>query len=100
MMSKQQNLAFVFPGQGSQSVGMLNSLSASYPEVKQTFDKASMVLGRDLWGLATNGPENDLNQTQNTQPLMLAAGVAVWEVWCKQSDIRPGWLAGHSLGEY
>lgn len=99
-MSNQQNLAFVFPGQGSQSLGMLNLLSASYPEVKQTFDHASRVLGRDLWNLASNGPEDELNQTQNTQPLMLAAGVAVWEVWCKQSDIRPGWLAGHSLGEY
>lgn len=100
MSGIKTNLAFVFPGQGSQSVGMLNSLSASYPEVQQTFAKASMVLGRDLWDLVTNGPEDDLNQTQNTQPLMLAAGMAVWEVWCKQSDIRPGWLAGHSLGEY
>jgi [acyl-carrier-protein] S-malonyltransferase len=100
-MSKQQkNLAFVFPGQGSQSVGMLNQLAASYPEVKQTFDKASFVLGYNLWELVTNGTEDELNQTQNTQPIMLAAGVAVWEVWCKHSEIRPAWMAGHSLGEY
>jgi [acyl-carrier-protein] S-malonyltransferase len=100
-MSKQQkNLAFVFPGQGSQSVGMLTQLAANYPEVKQTFDKASFVLGRDLWKLVTEGSEDTLNQTQNTQPVMLAAGVAVWQIWCKQSEIRPTWMAGHSLGEY
>jgi [acyl-carrier-protein] S-malonyltransferase len=100
MSEQQKNLAFVFPGQGSQSVGMLSQLAASYPEVKQTFDKASFVLGRDIWDLVTNGTEDELNQTQNTQPVMLAAGVAVWEVWCKHSAIRPAWMAGHSLGEY
>jgi [acyl-carrier-protein] S-malonyltransferase len=100
MRGQQKNLAFVFPGQGSQSVGMLTQLAASYPEVKQTFDKASFVLGRNLWDLVVNGPEEKLNQTQNTQPAMLAAGVAVWEVWCKHSAIRPVWMAGHSLGEY
>lgn len=100
-MSKvQKKLAFVFPGQGSQSIGMLNQLAASYPEVKQTFDKASFVLGRDLWQLVSNGSEDELNQTQNTQPAMLAAGVAAWEVWCKHSEVRPAWMAGHSLGEY
>jgi [acyl-carrier-protein] S-malonyltransferase len=100
MSEQQKNLAFVFPGQGSQSVGMLTQLAASYPKVKQTFDKASFVLGRDLWNLLVNGSEDDLNQTQNTQPIMLAAGVAVWEVWCNHSTIRPTWMAGHSLGEY
>ncbi len=100
MRGQQKNLAFVFPGQGSQSVGMLTQLAVSYPEVKQTFDKASFVLGRNLWDLVVNGPEEKLNQTQNTQPAMLAAGVAVWEVWCKHSAIRPAWMAGHSLGEY
>ena len=99
-MSTQQNLAFVFPGQGSQSVSMLTELAACYPEVKKTFDKASFVLGRDLWKLVADGPEEALNQTQNTQPAMLAAGVAVWDVWCKRSAIRPAWMAGHSLGEY
>lgn len=100
MSEQQKKLAFVFPGQGSQSVGMLTQLAAEYPEVKQTFDKASFVLGRDLWALVTNGPEEELGQTQNTQPIMLAAGVAVWDVWCKNSTIRPAWMAGHSLGEY
>ena len=94
------NLAFVFPGQGSQSLGMLSELAASNEEVKQTFERASDVLGKDLWSIVANGPEEELNQTQNTQPAMLAAGVAVWEVWCKQSAIRPDWMAGHSLGEY
>ena len=100
MNSAKNNLAFVFPGQGSQSVGMLNQLASSYPEIKQTFEKASFILGKDLWKLASLGPEEELNQTQNTQPIMLSAGVAVWEIWCKQSTIRPAWMAGHSLGEY
>ncbi len=100
-MSKQHyNLAFVFPGQGSQSVGMLSALADSYPEVKQTFDRASDALGKDLWALVANGPEQELNQTQNTQPAMLAAGFAVWKVWCKHTELRPAWVAGHSLGEY
>lgn len=94
------NLAFVFPGQGSQSVGMLNELAASYPEVKQTFEQASTVLGKDLWSIVECGPEAVLNQTENTQPAMLAAGFAIWQVWCKHSAIRPAWAAGHSLGEY
>ena len=100
-MNKQmKNLAFVFPGQGSQSLGMLSDLADSHDEVKQIFGRASEVLGKDLWAIVTKGPEEDLNQTQNTQPAMLAAGVAVWEVWCKHSIIRPDWMAGHSLGEY
>jgi len=100
MNSSKNNLAFVFPGQGSQSAGMLNQLAADYPEVKQVFEKASFVLGKDLWRLVSEGPEEELNQTQNTQPVMLAAGVAVWEIWCKRSAVRPAWMAGHSLGEY
>lgn len=94
------NLAFVFPGQGSQSVGMLNDLAAAYPEVESTFERASEALGKDLWAIVANGPEQELNQTQITQPAMLAAGVAVWKIWCKHSQIRPAWMAGHSLGEY
>ncbi|MCK9619796.1 MAG: ACP S-malonyltransferase [Methylobacter sp.] len=100
MNNQIYNLAFVFPGQGSQSVGMLNDLAASYPEVKHTFERASDALGKDLWAIVAEGPEEELNQTHNTQPAMLAAGVAVWQLWCKHSNIRPAWMAGHSLGEY
>lgn len=100
MNNQIYNLAFVFPGQGSQSVGMLSDLAVSYPEVKHTFERASDALGKDLWSIVSRGPEEDLNQTHNTQPAMLAAGVAVWEVWCKHSNVRPAWMAGHSLGEY
>jgi [acyl-carrier-protein] S-malonyltransferase len=100
MNNQIYNLAFVFPGQGSQSVGMLNDLAASYPEVKHTFERASDALGKDLWAIVAEGPEEELNQTHNTQPAMLAAGVAVWQLWCKHSNVRPAWMAGHSLGEY
>ena len=100
MKHNNYNVAFVFPGQGSQSVGMRSELAASFPEVKHIFERASDALGCDLWALVKNGPIEALNQTQNTQPVMLAAGFAVWEVWCKQSPIRPAWVAGHSLGEY
>ncbi len=100
-MSEQvANLAFVFPGQGSQSLGMLSELAASHTEVKQVFEQASYVLNLDLWKLINKGPVELLNQTQNTQPIMLAAGIATWNVWCQQTGIRPDWVAGHSLGEY
>ena len=100
MNQNTYNLAFVFPGQGSQSIGMLSDLANEYTEIKQTFERASDALGQDLWSIVTQGPEADLNQTQITQPAMLAAGVAVWELWRKLSPIRPEWMAGHSLGEY
>ncbi|MDD5412799.1 MAG: ACP S-malonyltransferase, partial [Methylobacter sp.] len=100
MNNQTYNLAFVFPGQGSQSVGMLTDLAASYPEVRHIFERASDALGKDLWSIVAKGPEDELNQTYNTQPAMLAAGVAVWEVCRKHSNIRPSWMAGHSLGEY
>lgn len=100
MNEQHYSLAFVFPGQGSQSVGMLSKLAASYPVVKQTFAQASDVLGFDLWQMVETGSPETLNETHNTQPAMLAAGVAVWKVWCQQSPIRPAWMAGHSLGEY
>lgn len=93
------NLAFVFPGQGSQSVGMLQDLATEHSEVKQVFERASDALGKDLWALVQTS-ESELNQTHNTQPAMLAAGFAIWTVWCKQSSVRPDWVAGHSLGEY
>lgn len=93
-------LAFVFPGQGSQSVGMLSGLAAEFLLVRQTFDEASQALGFDLWQLVSSGPEEQLNQTQHTQPAMLAAGVAAWRVWRASGGPLPAFMAGHSLGEY
>ena len=93
-------LAFVFPGQGSQSVGMLAALGAAEPVVRETFDEASQVLGYDLWALAQQGPEADLGATERTQPAMLAAGVAVWRAWRAHGGALPVAMAGHSLGEY
>lgn len=98
--NQSSHLAFVFPGQGSQEVGMLAELSAQHPTVKETFAQASEVLGKDLWKIVTDNPNNELDQTHNTQPIMLAAGVAVWKIWCQLSPMRPAWMAGHSLGEY
>lgn len=100
MSEQDYKLSFVFPGQGSQSIGMLSALSEVYPLVKETFEQASESLNFDLWKLVQNGSADDLNQTHNTQPAMLAAGVAMWRVWCQNTDIRPVWAAGHSLGEY
>ncbi len=94
------SLAMVFPGQGSQSLGMLAELSAEYAAVGDTFAEASEVLGYDLWKLVQDGPEEDLNQTDRTQPAMLAAGVSVWRVWQSLDGARPSMMAGHSLGEY
>jgi [acyl-carrier-protein] S-malonyltransferase len=93
-------LAFVFPGQGSQSVGMLAALVARYPQAQAIFAQASQVLGYDLWSLVQQGPEQDLNRTQHTQPAMLAAGVAVWRLWQDRQGPAPALMAGHSLGEY
>ncbi|HET7663792.1 MAG TPA: ACP S-malonyltransferase [Rhodanobacteraceae bacterium] len=96
----QSQLAFIFPGQGSQSVGMLTELAAQYPTVEQTFAEASAGAGVDLWKIASAGPEDVLNSTENTQPALLAASVAVWRVWEERGGPRPARLAGHSLGEY
>ena len=93
-------LAFVFPGQGSQSIGMLADLAKEHSVVQQTFDAASNVLGFDLWNIAQQGPEEKLNQTDITQPAMLSAGVAVWRVWQEKQGPQPVMMAGHSLGEY
>ena len=92
--------AMVFPGQGSQSVGMLAELAASNPLVETTFGEASAALGYDLWALTQQGPAEELNKTWQTQPALLAASVAIWRVWQQQGGPRPAWLAGHSLGEY
>ncbi len=94
------DFAITFPGQGSQSVGMLADLASSFPLVGETFQEASDALGMDLWRLSQEGPVEDLNQTTNTQPAMLAAGVAVWRVWNAQGGPTPKVMAGHSLGEY
>ena len=94
------SLGFVFPGQGSQSVGMLAAMGADYVDIERTFAEASAALGFDLWQLVQNGPEDSLNRTTNTQPAMLTAGVAVWRVWQSRGGPSPDYLAGHSLGEY
>ena len=94
------SLAVVFPGQGSQSVGMLGALAAAEPLVQATFAEASHVLGYDLWQLVQYGPAELLNATERTQPAMLAAGVAVWRVWQSRGGAAPAMLAGHSLGEF
>ena len=93
-------LAMVFPGQGSQSVGMLAELAEACPLVEETFSQASGVLGYDLWERTQKGPADLLNQTSCTQPAMLTAGVATWRCWKNQTDRLPAMMAGHSLGEY
>ncbi len=95
-----QNLAFVFPGQGSQAVAMLAELAQTFSIVEETFQQASAILGYDAWQLAQHGPEEKLNQTQFTQPVLLAADVAVYRVWQQLNQAEPIYFAGHSLGEY
>lgn len=92
-------LAFVFPGQGSQSLGMMQGFDA-LPIVRETFEEAGSVLKQDMWQLVTTGPLEALNQTVNTQPAMLAAGVAVYRAWQQVGGSQPAYMAGHSLGEY
>lgn len=94
------NFAVVFPGQGSQAVGMLAELGEQFAVVKETFAEASEVLGYDLWALVQNGPAEDLNQTHRTQPALLTASVAIWRVWQQEGGAQPSVMAGHSLGEY
>lgn len=92
--------AFLFPGQGSQSIGMLADLAADYSQVLDVFDEASETLGFDLWNLCQQGPQEQLNQTEFTQPAVLAADIAVWRVWQSLGGGTPDYMAGHSLGEY
>ena len=92
-------IGIVFPGQGSQSVGMMKGFDG-HPAVRATFDEASSALGEDLWRMVTEGPEEALDLTVNTQPLMLTAGVAVWRAWRAAGGAVPAVVAGHSLGEY
>lgn len=94
------SLAFVFPGQGSQSLGMLAELGAAQALVRDTFAEASDALGYDLWALAQQGPEERLNETDKTQPAILTASVALWRLWQAEGGAQPAFVAGHSLGEY
>lgn len=95
-----EKTAFVFPGQGSQAVGMLADFASAYPQLLDTFAEASDVLGYDLWALAQSGPQEKLNLTEITQPLLLASSVAIWRIWCEKGGEKPQLFAGHSLGEY
>jgi len=96
----ENSLAFVFPGQGSQSLGMLAELAELHPQIRDTFAEASEGAGVDLWALSQGGPEEMLNRTEYTQPALLAGGVAVWRLWQARHGAQPAVLAGHSLGEY
>ena len=92
--------AFFFPGQGSQSIGMLSGMAENYSSIKETFKEASEALGYDLWQLVQEGPKELLDQTDKTQPAILTASIALWRVWQESSNIEPSYVAGHSLGEY
>jgi len=93
-------IAFVFPGQGSQSIGMLGALAAAEPVVRETFEAASAALGYDLWSLVASGPVERLNETERTQPAMLAAGIATLRAWQARGGAAPDAVSGHSLGEF
>ncbi len=100
MTQKNKNIAIVFPGQGSQSIGMVADLYENFSVVRDVYAEANDALGFDLWRMTVEGPIQTLNQTVNTQPAMLAAGVACWRVLQETIDIVPNYFAGHSLGEY
>lgn len=90
----------MFPGQGSQSVGMLAGAAAAFPEIPEVFAEASDALGYDLWALIQSDNSEQLNLTEYTQPALLASSVALWRAWCSVSEVRPSAMAGHSLGEF
>lgn len=94
------SFAFVFPGQGSQSLGMLADIGAQHSQIRDTFAEASDALGYDIWSLVQQGPEERLNQTDKTQPAILTASIALWRLWEARGGVRPSYVAGHSLGEY
>ncbi len=94
------SFSFVFPGQGSQSIGMQQELAHRYPIVRETYQEAGVNLGFDLWDIVQNGPKERLNQTTVTQPVMLTAGIATWRAWLNEGGDHPKMMAGHSLGEY
>lgn len=93
-------LAFVFPGQGSQKIGMLAELADQYPSVKETFDQASDALGYNMWDLIQQGEQEEINLTERTQPILLASSVAIWRLWNEHKGAQPSQMAGHSLGEW
>jgi [acyl-carrier-protein] S-malonyltransferase len=95
-----RNLAFVFPGQGSQKIGMLAGLAEQNPIIEKTFNEASEVLGYDMWQLIQQGAQEDINLTQRTQPILLTCSVAVWRLWNEKQGASPSQMAGHSLGEW
>ena len=99
-MGLKENLAFIFPGQGSQKIGMLADLAEQYDVVLDTFREASEVLGYDLWQTVQDGPQEKLNMTEITQPALLASSVALWRAWQQKSGVVPSYVAGHSLGEW
>lgn len=94
------SFAFVFPGQGSQSLGMLADIGAQHSQIRDTFAESSDALGYDIWSLVQQGPEEQLNQTDKTQPAILTASIALWRLWEARGGVRPSYVAGHSLGEY
>lgn len=96
----QSNIGFIFPGQGAQHLGMLSELAHVHPVIEEVFSQASEYLGYDLWALAQEGPEEKLNETQVTQPILLTASYALWTLWQANDGVEPAWMAGHSLGEY
>lgn len=93
-------LAFIFPGQGSQKIGMLADLAGQHPVIEATFAEASTVLGYDLWQLVQTGEQEQINLTERTQPLLLTASVAIWRLWQQKGGAQPAYMAGHSLGEW
>ena len=93
-------MAFIFPGQGSQQVGMLSAAASQFPEVEQTFAQASEILNYDLWAVSQQAPQEQLNLTETTQPLLLTASVALWRAWLAAGGSKPDYMAGHSLGEF
>ncbi|HIK81243.1 MAG TPA: acyltransferase domain-containing protein, partial [Porticoccaceae bacterium] len=97
-MSK--NLAFVFPGQGSQKIGMLSQLASVYTAIEDTFSEASDTLGYDLWQLVQSGSQEEINLTERTQPILLTSSVAIWRLWRDRQGALPSQVAGHSLGEW
>ena len=99
-MTTSSRLAFIFPGQGSQQIGMLADIAKQWPTVLVTFAEASDVLGYDLWQLIQNGTQEELNLTENSQPALLACSVAIWRLAAGNKSLRPGLVAGHSLGEW